>query len=169
MVCFLPVDCSDKGLMLETSAKHHIPLVKNIPYQPLLIKPKGNKAKWTTTMTVTVIRNKLNEFDNCATMIMNTLDRLFSLWFPVTSWGSDLSRVAHYFIKSLLVTCLIFKFWPDKICIVSRRRLKVKVGHDITATGAVLHFFNKQWTKIMKTKSKVFYSRLINRNVSSRY
>ena len=31
--------CSDEGLMLETSAKHHTPQAKNIPYQPLLIKP----------------------------------------------------------------------------------------------------------------------------------
>ena len=31
--------CSDKGLTLETSATHHIPQAKNIPYQPLLIKP----------------------------------------------------------------------------------------------------------------------------------
>ena len=31
--------CSDKALTLETSAKHHIPQAKNIPYQPLLIKP----------------------------------------------------------------------------------------------------------------------------------
>ena len=31
--------CSDEGLTLETSAKHHIPQAKNIPYQPLLIKP----------------------------------------------------------------------------------------------------------------------------------
>ena len=31
--------CSDEGLMLETSAKHHIPQAKNILYQPLLIKP----------------------------------------------------------------------------------------------------------------------------------
>ena len=31
--------CSDEGLMLETSAKHHIPQATNIPYQPLLIKP----------------------------------------------------------------------------------------------------------------------------------
>ena len=30
---------SDEGLTLETSAKHHIPQAKNIPYQPLLIKP----------------------------------------------------------------------------------------------------------------------------------
>ena len=30
---------SDKGLTLETSAKHHIPMATNIPYQPLLIKP----------------------------------------------------------------------------------------------------------------------------------
>ena len=27
---------------LETSAKHHIPQAKNIPYQPLLIKPIYN-------------------------------------------------------------------------------------------------------------------------------
>ena len=26
--------CSDEGLMLETSAKHHIPQATNIPYQP---------------------------------------------------------------------------------------------------------------------------------------
>ena len=31
--------CSDEGLTLETSAKHHIPQATNIPYQPLLIKP----------------------------------------------------------------------------------------------------------------------------------
>ena len=31
--------CSDEGLTLETSAKHHIPQAKNISYQPLLIKP----------------------------------------------------------------------------------------------------------------------------------
>ena len=31
--------CSVKGLMLETSATHQIPQAKNIPYQPLLIKP----------------------------------------------------------------------------------------------------------------------------------
>ena len=31
--------CSDEGLMLEVSAKHYIPQAKNIPYQPLLIKP----------------------------------------------------------------------------------------------------------------------------------
>ena len=31
--------CFDEGLMLETSAKHHIPQATNIPYQPLLIKP----------------------------------------------------------------------------------------------------------------------------------
>ena len=30
--------CSEEGLMLETSAKHHIPQATNIPYQPLLIK-----------------------------------------------------------------------------------------------------------------------------------
>ena len=30
---------ADEGLTLETSAKHHIPQAKNIPYQPLLIKP----------------------------------------------------------------------------------------------------------------------------------
>ena len=29
--------CSDEGLMLKTSAKHHIPQATNIPYQPLLI------------------------------------------------------------------------------------------------------------------------------------
>ena len=29
-------DCSDEGLMLETSAKHHIPQVTNIPYQHLV-------------------------------------------------------------------------------------------------------------------------------------
>ena len=26
--------CSDEGLTLETSAKHHIPQATNIPYQP---------------------------------------------------------------------------------------------------------------------------------------
>ena len=33
--------CSDEELTLETSAKHHTPQAKNIPYayQPLLIKP----------------------------------------------------------------------------------------------------------------------------------
>ena len=31
--------CSDEGLTLETSAKHHIPQATNLPYQPLLIKP----------------------------------------------------------------------------------------------------------------------------------
>ena len=31
--------CSDEGLTLETSAKHHILQATNIPYQPLLIKP----------------------------------------------------------------------------------------------------------------------------------
>ena len=31
--------CSDEGLTLKTSAKHHIPQSTNIPYQPLLIKP----------------------------------------------------------------------------------------------------------------------------------
>ena len=31
--------CSNKGLMLETSAKHHILQATNIPYQPLWIKP----------------------------------------------------------------------------------------------------------------------------------
>ena len=31
--------CSDEGLTLETSATHQIPQTKNIPYQPLLIKP----------------------------------------------------------------------------------------------------------------------------------
>ena len=30
--------CSDEGLTLEMSAKHHIPKATNIPYQPLLIK-----------------------------------------------------------------------------------------------------------------------------------
>ena len=35
--------CSDEGLTLETSAKHHIPQATNIPYQPLLIKPVSNK------------------------------------------------------------------------------------------------------------------------------
>ena len=30
--------CSDEGLTLETSAKHHILQATNIPYQPLLIK-----------------------------------------------------------------------------------------------------------------------------------
>ena len=42
---FLPVGymvvdavCSNEGLTLETSAAHYIPQVKNIPYQPLLIK-----------------------------------------------------------------------------------------------------------------------------------
>ena len=30
---------NEKGLTLETSAKHPIPQTKNIPYQPLLIKP----------------------------------------------------------------------------------------------------------------------------------
>ena len=30
---------SDEGLTLETSATHHIPQARNIPYQPLLIKP----------------------------------------------------------------------------------------------------------------------------------
>ena len=34
-----PSVCSDEGLTLETSAKHHIPQATNIPYQPLLIKP----------------------------------------------------------------------------------------------------------------------------------
>ena len=40
MVCFSPVGYAlAKGyLKLETSAKHHIPQAKNIPYQPLLIK-----------------------------------------------------------------------------------------------------------------------------------
>ena len=32
--------CSDEGLTLETSAKHYIPQAKNIPCQPLLIKPE---------------------------------------------------------------------------------------------------------------------------------
>ena len=35
----LEVVCYDEGLTLNTSAKHHIPQAKNIPYQPLLIKP----------------------------------------------------------------------------------------------------------------------------------
>ena len=51
MVCLSPVRysvwcladvlsvCSDEGLTLEASAKHHIPQATNIPYQPLLIKP----------------------------------------------------------------------------------------------------------------------------------
>ena len=30
---------ANEGLTLETSATHHIPQAKNIPYQPLLIKP----------------------------------------------------------------------------------------------------------------------------------
>ena len=34
--------CSDEELTLETSAAHHIPQAKNIPYQPLLIKPWSN-------------------------------------------------------------------------------------------------------------------------------
>ena len=34
--------CSDEGLTLETSSKHHIPQATNIPYQPLLIKPIFN-------------------------------------------------------------------------------------------------------------------------------
>ena len=38
MVCLSPVGygvvCSDEGLTLETSAKHHIPQTTNIPYQP---------------------------------------------------------------------------------------------------------------------------------------
>ena len=56
MVCFSPVrygvkltfralalpDCSNEGLTVETSATHHIPQAKNIPYQPLLIKPVFN-------------------------------------------------------------------------------------------------------------------------------
>ena len=29
-----PIVCSDEGLTLETSAKHHIPQATNIPYQP---------------------------------------------------------------------------------------------------------------------------------------
>ena len=36
---FVGADCSDEGLTLKTSAKHHIPQAKNIQYQPLLIKP----------------------------------------------------------------------------------------------------------------------------------
>ena len=42
MVCLSPVRhgfCSDEGLTLETSAKHHIPQATNIPCQSLLIKP----------------------------------------------------------------------------------------------------------------------------------
>ena len=55
MVCFSPVELvatrpteskgseynqnSDKGPTLETSATRQIPQAKNIPYQPLLIKP----------------------------------------------------------------------------------------------------------------------------------
>ena len=31
--------CSDEGLTLEMSAKHHIPQATKILYQPLLIKP----------------------------------------------------------------------------------------------------------------------------------
>ena len=31
--------CSGEGPTLKTSAKHHIPQAKNIPYQSLLIKP----------------------------------------------------------------------------------------------------------------------------------
>ena len=31
--------CSDEGLMLETSATHQTQQTKNMPYQPLLIKP----------------------------------------------------------------------------------------------------------------------------------
>ena len=31
--------CSDEGLTLETSAKHHVPQATNTPYQSLLIKP----------------------------------------------------------------------------------------------------------------------------------
>ena len=34
-----PTVCSNEGLTLETSAKHHIPQATIIPYQPLLIKP----------------------------------------------------------------------------------------------------------------------------------
>ena len=33
---FAPSVCSDEGQTLETSAKHHIPQAKNIPFQPLL-------------------------------------------------------------------------------------------------------------------------------------
>ena len=36
---FSIVVCSDEGLTLEMSAKHHIPQAKNMPYQPLLTKP----------------------------------------------------------------------------------------------------------------------------------
>ena len=39
--------CSDEGLTLETSAKHHIPQATNIPYQPWLIKPIFNAIKST--------------------------------------------------------------------------------------------------------------------------
>ena len=35
--------CSDEGLTLKMSAKHHIPQATNIPYQPLLIKPIYNE------------------------------------------------------------------------------------------------------------------------------
>ena len=35
----IPQFCSDEGLALETSATHYNPQAKNIPYQPLLIKP----------------------------------------------------------------------------------------------------------------------------------
>ena len=43
--------CSDEGLTLETSAKHHIPQATNIPYQPLLldqthIKTATNRVFW---------------------------------------------------------------------------------------------------------------------------
>ena len=40
--------CSDEGLTLETSAKHHIPQATNIPYQPLLIKPVSDKDYYLT-------------------------------------------------------------------------------------------------------------------------
>ena len=33
---FVGVVCSDEGLTLETSATHHIPQAKNMPYQPLV-------------------------------------------------------------------------------------------------------------------------------------
>ena len=32
-----PSVCSDEGLTLETSAKHHIPQATNIPHQPLVV------------------------------------------------------------------------------------------------------------------------------------
>ena len=39
------LDTVNKGLMLEKSAKHHIPQATNIPYQPLLIKSVFNKLR----------------------------------------------------------------------------------------------------------------------------